>query len=84
MASINGMKVILSGSMTTLVEVEVERTFYERWIHPLKHGITVPFEPWVKTKKVTKEVPSMNALFTKDSIVMHPEMFEKLKKGLPI
>lgn len=27
-----------------------KRTLRERWIEPILHPITVPFEPWVKTK----------------------------------
>ena len=39
---------------TETYEEEVELTLRERWIEPLLHGATVSFEPWVKTKWVTK------------------------------
>ena len=39
---------------------ELPRTFEERWVRPVLHPATVPFEPWVKTRleEITHQVPS--------------------------
>lgn len=35
-------------------EVEVQLSFCQRWIKPILHGATMPFEPWVKTRTETR------------------------------
>lgn len=52
-------------------------TFLQRWIEPIStfHNFqTMPFEPWVKTRTVTKtrEVPSRKVLQTQFGLFMHP------------
>ena len=65
-------------------EVEVVRTFRERWVEPLLHGITVPFEPWVKTRTEQRErtVPSKQALAMPGGFVCHPAMVEEIRRIL--
>ena len=57
---------------------ETERlTFRQRWIEPISTFLnfqTMPFEPWVKTRTVTKtrQVPSRQILRTQMGLFMHP------------
>lgn len=48
---------------TKIIEVEetVELSFKERYIEPLFHPVTVPFEPWIKTKKVTRKIEVLDS-----------------------
>lgn len=52
-------------------------TFWQRWIEPVSTFLnfqTMPFEPWVKTRTVTKtrQVPSRKILQTQMGLFMHP------------
>jgi hypothetical protein len=77
---INGRTVCTSVLMVDTVEVEEQLTFRQRWIEPLLHGIPMPFQPWVKTRMVTKNVPSRRIFETAQGFIMHPAMFAELQR----
>lgn len=82
----NGIPVFTSDLMvkTVVTEVKIKRSFYKRWIEPIKHPVTIPFEPWVKEKTeiVTTIVPSDDVLQWENGLLMHPETFKTLKEEL--
>ena len=82
MKHINGRTVYTSVLMVDTIEVEGQLTFRQRWIEPLLHGITMPFQPWVKTRMVTKTVPSRRIIETPNGFIMHPAMFDELKHAM--
>lgn len=57
-------------------EVTVELTFYQRWIYPLLHGITEPFQPWVRTRVETRtrQKPSRSIFQMGNTLIMHPAL----------
>lgn len=65
---------------------EVERlTLWQRWIEPIStfHNFqTMPWEPWVKTRMVTKirQVPSQKVVATPQGYYMHPEALREVYK----
>lgn len=65
-------------------KVVVSRTFEERWINPILHPVTVPFEPWIKTKKVMVTVvgPSETIIAIPGGFICHPVMAVKIKEKL--
>jgi hypothetical protein len=79
---INGRTVYTSVLMVDTIEVEEQLTFRQRWIEPLLHGITMPFQPWVKTRMVTKNVPSRAIYETPQGFIMHPAMLAELKRAM--
>ena len=60
------------------VEKTVLRSFRERWIEPILHGITIPFEPWVKTKVLTTRERTWYYMGTK--IVAHPNNIDYVRR----
>lgn len=72
-----GYEIYETPHLMTKVEsfTTVNRTFRERWVLPILHPATVPFEPWVKTKiiSVYKLVPSKSILRIDKGLLMHPE-----------
>jgi hypothetical protein len=84
----DGIKIIEDPNLVEWKQEQktVQRTFQERWIDPILHPITIPFEPWIKTEEITVETanPSRKILKTWDGIlIMHPslrrEVEEKIK-----
>lgn len=65
-------------------EVEVKLTDRQRWIEPLLHPATVPFEPWVKTRieSGTRQVPSRKIIKTPQGLFMHPMMAAELRRAM--
>jgi hypothetical protein len=67
----------------------VDRTTMERWILPLLHPVTIPFEPWVKTRTETRYrvVPAKHVIIMGDKVIVHPEMLSKIMRqftGVPL
>lgn len=54
----------------TDVQKTIKLSFRERWINPLLHPATIPFEPWVKVKITTVRERSWYYLGHK--IICHP------------
>lgn len=90
-----GIPIIESTLMVENTTIKITRkfTFKERWINPLLHPVTLPFEPWCKeqTMDVPTTVPSRKVLKTPAGLIMHPAMaqelrlrFEKNSNGLGI
>ena len=79
---IENMKIYENAMLTEQQERVVKKSFRERWIEPIKHPVTVPFEPWVKTKTITVTVPMTKILQTPWGLFMHPVVAERLKKEL--
>jgi hypothetical protein len=82
-----GMRVYSNPYMVE--QKEVEETFtlswQERWLHPLLHPATVPFEPWVKEVKrmVTYTIPMAQALRVNgNDLIVHPAMLADLRRVL--
>ena len=80
-----GMDIIKSDYLPTRTETyeeEVELTLRERWIEPLLHGATVPFEPWVKTKWITKtrHVPEPVCYMVGNQLLMNSFAHSELRK----
>lgn len=76
-----GMPIFESELMTEteVYEETVQLTFRQRWIEPISTFLnfqTMPFEPWVKTRTVTKtrQVPSRKVLQTQLGLFMHPAL----------
>lgn len=74
-----GMPIFESDLMTETEEYEeiVQLTFRQRWIEPVSTFLnfqTMPFEPWIKTRKVTKtrQVPMRKVMQTQFGLFMHP------------
>lgn len=80
---INGTRVFTSQYLTMPEEFDEEmpRTFFHRWIEPLLHPATIPFEPWRKTKRErgTRQVPSNKAMVTPMGIVVHPAILGHIR-----
>lgn len=72
------LPVFESRYLTDTVEVEVEKTFRERWVEPVLHPVVEPFQPWVKTKLVLKEIPSRNVIKTSYGLFMHPALRQEI------
>lgn len=82
----NGFDIYESLLMTeteTYEDVET-LTFRQRWIEPLLHFVTLPFEPWVKTRKVikTRTIPSKRVLVCGSTMFIHPAMRRELVSAL--
>lgn len=74
-----GMPIFESEFMTEteVYEETVQLTFRQRWIEPISTFLnfqTMPFEPWVKTRTVTKtrQVPMRKVMQTQFGLFMHP------------
>jgi len=81
-----GIDIIKSNYLPTRTETyeeEVELTFRERWIEPLLHGATLPFEPWVKTKWVTKtrQVPEPVCYMVGNQLLMSSFAYGRLRNS---
>ena len=79
-----GMDIIKSDYLPTRTETyeeEVELTLRERWIEPLLHGATMPFEPWVKTKWITKtrQVPEPVCYMVGNKVLMNNLAYGRLR-----
>ena len=77
----NGYQILESPYLTKTETYEVTepRTFWQRWIEPIstfKNFQTMPFEPWIKTKKVirTRTVPLNEIMVMNRALVIHPIM----------
>jgi hypothetical protein len=62
-------------------------TLWQRWIEPIStfsNFQTMPFEPWVKTRIVTKfrQVPSRKVMQTQFGMFMHPVIKNELSIAL--
>ena len=56
----------------------VSLTFRERFINPILHPVTIPFEPWIKTRV---EVTSERAFYYMGTkIITHPGNYVFLKQ----
>ena len=75
-------KVYTSELIVDTIKVEEQLTFRQRWIEPLLHGITMPFQPWVKTRMVTKTVPSRRIVVTPDGFIIHPSMVDAMRREM--
>ena len=88
LAPYGGVRIYVDANITETEEYEQEvtRSFRERWIEPILHGVTIPFEPWVRTKWVskTRQIPSMKALARGGILYVHPALFERLKLELAL
>lgn len=82
-ATINGQRFFTSNYLTEIEEYdeEMERTFFMRWIEPILHPATVPFEPWRKTVRVSgvRQVPAKNGFITPLGVVVHPSMMSRIR-----
>jgi hypothetical protein len=80
------MRLVANPYLVDYIKVQtfIPRTFRERWIEPLLHPVTVPFEPWVKETLLvtTKEVPSRHLCQMADTIFCHPDIYDEVKKML--
>jgi hypothetical protein len=54
----------------------------ERFIEPLLHPVTVPFEPWITTKKETVLRPAFYYMGCR--IITHPANYNFLKRQLEL
>ena len=77
-----GIHILTSPQLTTTTIVEEKRSFRERWIEPLLHPVTLPFEPYVKTKFVAKTVPSRDCIAFGDTIIVHPAFLTEFTRAL--
>lgn len=63
----------------------VPLSFFERWVKPMLHPVTVNFEPWVKTKEI--EVSERTFFYMEDKILCHPNnefyIKDKMNKTYP-
>lgn len=80
-----GMPVFESPLLTETEEYQeiIDLTFKQRWIEPISsfHNFqTMPFEPWLKTRKLTKvrQVPSRKIMFTQFGLLIHPVIKKEL------
>lgn len=60
-------------------EITVQLTFRQRWIEPVstfRNFQTMPFEPWVKTRKETRirQVPMRHMIMAGNALIMHPAL----------
>lgn len=77
------MKVFETSYLPTTTEeyeVEVELTFKQRWIEPLLHGVTMPFQPWVKTRTEIRTREVQAAFKMGNSLYCSPYMMAGLRK----
>lgn len=65
-------------------EEAVQLTFRQRWIDPLLHPVTMPFEPWVKDRKEIRirPVASRKIIHTPQGFIMHPAMAAEVRRQL--
>jgi len=86
LGDIGGLRIFVSELCTEAEEYEVvvQLSFRQRWIEPLLHGITMPFEPWVKTRTETRRrnVPLKKVIQTPQGLLMHPAMKDELLRAL--
>lgn len=80
MATLHGINIYENPYLTEREDCVVKKSLQERWITPLLHPVTVPFEPWVKTKTITVTVPSKKIFQTAFGLVMHPLVAAELRK----
>lgn len=60
-------------------ETTVQLTFRQRWIESVstfRNFQTMPFEPWVKTRKETRtrQVPMRHMIMAGNALIMHPAL----------
>lgn len=79
------MKVFEDVNMTETEEYEeiITLSLKERWLTPIStwdNFISMPWEPWIKTRKVIKirQVPSRKAIQTQMGLIMHPILHKEL------
>lgn len=66
----------------------VQLTFRQRWIEPIRtfHDFqTKPFEPWVKTRKVTRirQKPMRHMIRAGNALIMHPTLRHEVSAIIP-
>jgi len=76
-----GMPIFESEMMTEteVYEETVQLTFRQRWIEPISTFLnfqTMPFEPWVKTRTVTKtrQIPMRKVMQTQFGLFMNTDL----------
>lgn len=74
---INGLPVITNLYLTDTKEEIVNLTWKERLL-------SWPWKPHVKTKLVSKQVPSRQVIITKEFIAVHPAMREELIRNMKV
>jgi hypothetical protein len=81
-----GINIYTSDLITETISapVRLTRSFDERWIEPLLHPVTVPFEPWVREKSTTMyyTVPSESIMQVPGGFICHPTMRQRLEAAL--
>lgn len=60
------------------VQKTVNLSWRERWLTPLRHPVTVPFEPWVQTKTETVRERTFYSMGSK--IFAHPNNMDYARK----
>lgn len=53
--------------------------FRKRWIEPILHPVTLPFEPWIKTEVVT--IRERTWFYVGNEIICHPNNVEFVIKA---
>ena len=83
---IHGMPIYENHNLTESQEYqeEVVLSFRKRWIDPILHPVVLPFQPWVRTKNVTKvrQVPASFVYKTQFGFIMHPDLKKELTQLL--
>lgn len=81
-----GLKIYENPALVEDEEYEetVQLTFRQRWIDPLLHPVTLPFEPWVKERKEMRIrlVASRKIFQTPQGLIMHPVMAVEVRRQL--
>lgn len=75
-------KILTNNYMSQFQEVskEVPISLFRRFMFPILHPVTVPFEPWIKTEMIiTKERTFM---YMGSTIITHPGNYMWLKENL--
>lgn len=80
-----GMQLIESPHLTEQEQyaVTVDKTTRERWLLPLLHPVTVPFEPWIKTRVETRyrTIPAKNGIMMDGKIFIHPAVMAEIMRS---
>lgn len=82
----SGINIYESELITEVEEYQetVQLSFRKRWIEPLRHPVVLPFEPWVKTRVVTRSrnIPSRKIIQTAQGYFVHPAMKLELMQAI--
>lgn len=86
MTPFGGIRIYESELITEVEEYQetIQLSFRQRWIEPLRHPVVLPFEPWVKTRVVTRSrnVPSRKIIQTEQGYFVHPAMKRELIQAI--